>query len=145
MVNYNKVLLMGNLTRDPELRFTTSGNPVTNLRMAVNRVFTGGDGERKEETCFVTVVVWGKQAESCAEYLTKGKPIFVEGRLRSRSFEVEEGKNRNILEVVAERVQFLGRVRKEEEPPEPVKEPSEELATSEEESLEEGTENSEHS
>jgi single-strand DNA-binding protein len=109
MPNYNKVFLMGNLTRDPELRFTTSGAPVTNLRIAINRVFTDSSGERKEEVCFLTVVVWGKQAESCAEYLTKGRPVFVEGRLRTRSFQTEDEKNRTILEVVADRVQFLGR------------------------------------
>ncbi len=110
MPNYNKVLLMGNLTRDPELRFTTSGAPVTNLRIAVNRVFTDGTGERKEEVCFLTVVVWGKQAESCAEYLTKGRPVFVEGRLRTRNIQSqnEEEKNRTVLEVIADRVQFLG-------------------------------------
>lgn len=109
MPNYNKVLLMGNLTRDPELRFTTSGAPVTNLRIAINRIFTDGSGERKEEVCFLTVVVWGKQAESCAEYLTKGRPVFVEGRLRTRNFQTEDEKSRTILEVVADRVQFLGR------------------------------------
>ena len=108
MPNYNKVLLMGNLTRDPELRFTTSGAPVTNLRIAINRVYTDGSGDRKEETCFLTVVVWGRQAESCAEYLTKGRPVFVEGRLRTRSFQTEDEKNRTVLEVVADRVQFLG-------------------------------------
>ena len=115
MPNYNKVLLMGNLTRDPELRFTTSGNPVTNLRIAINRVYTDGGGEKKEETCFVTVVVWGKQAESCAEYLSKGRPVFVEGRLRTRNIETEEGKGRNIVEIVAQRVQFLGGYRKDTE------------------------------
>ena len=110
MPNYNKVLLMGNLTKDPELRFTTSGAPVTNLRIAVNRVFTDGTGERKEEVCFLTVVVWGKQAESCAEYLKKGRPVFVEGRLRTRSIQSQnpEEKNKTILEVIADRVQFLG-------------------------------------
>jgi single-strand DNA-binding protein len=110
MPNYNKVLLMGNLTKDPELRFTTSGAPVTNLRIAVNRVFTNGTGEKKEETCFLTVVVWGKQAESCAEYLTKGRPVFIEGRLRTRIIQSQnaEEKNRTILEVIADRVQFLG-------------------------------------
>ena len=115
MPNYNKVLLMGNLTRDPELRFTTSGAPVTNLRIAINRVFTDGNGDRKEETCFLTVVVWGRQAESCAEYLTKGRPVFVEGRLRTRSFQTEDEKNRTILEVVADRVQFLGRRKAEDD------------------------------
>ena len=121
MASYNKVLLMGNLTRDPELRFTTSGAPVTNLRIAVNRVYTNRAGERKEETCFVTIVVWGKQAESCAEYLRKGKPIFIEGSLRNRNVETEEGKNRNVLEIVAQRVQFLGvRERAEKSPSEEI-------------------------
>lgn len=110
MPNYNKVFLMGNLTRDPELRFTTSGAPVTNLRIAINRVYTDGTGERKEEVCFLTVVVWGKQAESCAEYLAKGRPVFVEGRLRTRTIpsQNEEEKNRTMLEIIADRVQFLG-------------------------------------
>lgn len=110
MPNYNKVLLMGNLTRDPELRFTTSGAPVTNLRIAINRVFTDGTGEKKEEVCFLTVVVWGKQAESCAEYLSKGRPVFIEGRLRTRSIQSQnpEEKNRTVLEIIADRVQFLG-------------------------------------
>jgi single-strand DNA-binding protein len=110
MPNYNKVFLMGNLTRDPELRFTTSGAPVTNLRLAINRVYTDGTGERKEEVCFLTVVVWGKQAESCAEYLAKGRPVFVEGRLRTRTIpsQNEEEKNKTVLEIIADRVQFLG-------------------------------------
>jgi len=110
MPNYNKVFLMGNLTRDPELRFTTSGAPVTNLRIAINRVYTDGTGERKEEVCFLTVVVWGKQAESCAEYLAKGRPVFVEGRLRTRTIQSqnETEKNRTMLEIIADRVQFLG-------------------------------------
>lgn len=110
MPNYNKVFLMGNLTRDPELRFTTSGAPVTNLRLAVNRVYTDGTGERKEEVCFLTVVVWGKQAESCAEYLSKGRPVFVEGRLRNRTIQSqnEDERNRTVLEIIADRVQFLG-------------------------------------
>ncbi len=110
MPNYNKVFLMGNLTRDPELRFTTSGAPVTNLRLAINRVYTDAAGERKEEVCFLTVVVWGKQAESCAEYLAKGRPVFVEGRLRTRTIQSqnEEEKNKTMLEIIADRVQFLG-------------------------------------
>ena len=110
MPNYNKVFLMGNLTRDPELRFTTSGAPVTNLRLAINRVYTNGTGERKEEVCFLTVVVWGKQAESCAEYLAKGRPVFVEGRLRTRSIpsQNEEERHKTVLEIIADRVQFLG-------------------------------------
>jgi single-strand DNA-binding protein len=80
------------------------------LRIAINRVYTDGSGERKEEVCFLTVVVWGKQAESCAEYLTKGRPVFVEGRIRTRTIpsQNEEEKNRTTLEIIADRVQFLG-------------------------------------
>lgn len=107
MVNLNRILLIGNLTRDPELRYTPSGTPVANLRMAVNSIYKSQSGERKEETCFVTVVVWSRQAEICQQYLKKGRPIFVEGRLVSRSWEVE-GKTRSTMEVRADRVQFLG-------------------------------------
>lgn len=107
MASFNRVLLMGNLTKDPELRYTPSGTAVANLRLAVNSSFKGQDGQRKEETCFVTIVVWNKQAETCNQYLKKGRPIFVEGRLISRSWEVE-GKPRSIMEVRADRVQFLG-------------------------------------
>jgi len=108
MANYNKVILMGNLTRDPELRYTPSGTAVVNLRLAVNRRFRDRSGEQREETCFVTAVVWDKQAELCNQYLQKGRPVFVEGRLQSRSFEDASGNRRNVLEVRAERVQFLG-------------------------------------
>ncbi len=110
MPNLNKVFVMGNLTRDPELRFTPSGSPVSTLSVAVNRVYTNRAGERKEEVCYVNVQVWGKQAESCTQYLTKGRPVFVEGRLRNRSIEIGDGKTRNIVEVVANRVQFLSRI-----------------------------------
>jgi len=102
------VLLMGNLTRDPELRYTPQGTAVVNLRLAVNRKFRDRNQELKDETCFVTVVVWDKQAETCNQYLHKGSPIFVEGRLQSRSWEDNAGQKRNVVEVRAERVQFLG-------------------------------------
>jgi single-strand DNA-binding protein len=108
MANFNKVLLIGNLTRDPELRYTPQGTAVVNLRLAVNRRFRDRNQELKEETCFVTVVVWDKQAETCNQYLHKGSPIFIEGRLQSRSFEDNSGQKRNVIEVRAERVQFLG-------------------------------------
>ncbi len=108
MANYNKVILMGNLTRDPELRYTPGGTAVVNLRLAVNRRFRDRNGEQKDEVCFVTAVVWDKQAELCNQYLQKGRPVFVEGRLQSRSFEDSSGNKRNILEVRAERIQFLG-------------------------------------
>lgn len=113
MASLNKVFLIGNLTRDPELRYTPNGTAVVNFGMAINRRFTSPVGEKKEETCFVRVVVFGKQAESCNQYLTKGRLVFVEGRLHYRSWEVE-GEKRSILDVIAERVQFLGVPSKEE-------------------------------
>ena len=109
MPSFNKVFLMGNLTKDPELRYTGGGAPVANLRMAINRVYKLQSGEQKEEVCYVTVVVWRKQAEAAGEHLKKGDPIFVEGRLQSRSWETEDGQKRSAMEVVAERVQFLAR------------------------------------
>lgn len=123
MANFNKVFLMGNLTRDPELRYTASGSPVTSFGLAVNRKYKQGE-EMKEETCFVDITVWGRLGETCSEYLSKGKPVFIEGRLNYRSWETEEGQKRNKLEVVASNVQFLGRAgdnkasnRMEENPP----------------------------
>ena len=107
MASYNRVILLGNLTKDPELRYTPSGTAVANLRLAVNSSFKDQAGQRKEETCFVTVVVWSKQAETCNQYLKKGRPVLVEGRLIYRSWEAE-GKTRSLLEVRADRVQFLG-------------------------------------
>lgn len=115
MANFNRVFLMGNLTRDPELRYTPSGTAVTNLRMAVNRRYKTTTGEIKEETAFITVVAWGRQAETCSQFLAKGRPIFVEGRLQMRSWETPDGQKRNVLEVRASRVQFLGKPRVEEE------------------------------
>jgi single-strand DNA-binding protein len=109
MASLNRVLLIGNLTRAPELRYTPSGMAVSDLRLAVNRGYTTQGGEKREETSFLTVVVWGKQAETCNEYLDKGSPILVEGRLQTRDWETKEGQKRNVVEVVAERVQFLGR------------------------------------
>jgi single-strand DNA-binding protein len=82
---------------------------VADLRLAVNRNYTTQGGEKREETCFLTVVVWGKQAESCGEYLDKGSPIMVEGRLQTRDWETKDGQKRSVVEVVAERVQFMGR------------------------------------
>jgi single-strand DNA-binding protein len=121
MANLNRVFLMGNLTRDPELRYTPNGTAVVNLRIAVNTRFKDQSGGFREETCFLVVVVWGKQAEACNQYLTKGRPVFVEGRLQSRSWETPDGQKRSALEVRADRVQFLGRAREtietEAEPP----------------------------
>jgi single-strand DNA-binding protein len=108
MANFNKVFLIGNLTKDPELRYTPQGTAVVNLRLAVNRRYRDRNQEMKEDVCFVTVVVWDRQAESSNQYLHKGSPVFIEGRLQSRSWEDNSGQKRNVLEVRAERVQFLG-------------------------------------
>ena len=107
MVSLNRVLLIGNLTKDPALRYTPSGTPVANLRLAVISSFKDQSGARKEDTCFVTIVVWSRQAELCNQYLKKGRPVFIEGRLIYRSWEAE-GKTRSTMEVRADRVQFLG-------------------------------------
>jgi single-strand DNA-binding protein len=108
MANLNKVLLIGNLTKDPELRYTPGGLAVANLRMATNRTYKDKSGEKKQEVCFITVVTWDKQAEICNQYLHKGSPLFVEGRLQSRTWDGPDGKKRSVVEVRAERVQFLG-------------------------------------
>jgi len=106
MASFNKVMLMGNLTRDPELRYTSNGSAVTSFGLAVNRKFKQGD-EWKEDVCFVDITVWGKQGENCAEYLSKGRPAFIEGRLQYSTWE-SDGKKKSKLEVVANTVQFLG-------------------------------------
>ncbi len=109
MANFNKVLLMGNLTRDPETRFLPSGQPVCQLGLAVNRVWTDQKtGEKREQTCFVDCVSFGRQAETLGKYMKKGRPIFIEGRLNYRSWENQEGQKRSKLEVVVENFQFLG-------------------------------------
>lgn len=102
----NKVFLIGRLTRDPELRYTPNGQAVATFGLAVNREFIS-KGEKKEETCYLNLVVWGKQAEICAEYLKKGNLIFVEGRLQYRSWETDEKEKRAVVEVRVERFQFL--------------------------------------
>ncbi len=109
MATLNKVLLMGNLTRDPELRRIGDNNTaVCNLSLAMNRRFTTGSGEDREETCFVDIEVWGRQAENCERYLNKGRLILVEGRLRQDRWEDKEtGAARSRLRVRADNVQFL--------------------------------------
>jgi len=105
----NKVFLIGNLTRDPELRYIPSGTAVGKFGLAVNREYLDKtSGEKKDNVCFVDITVWGKQAEVCNQYLSKGRPVFIEGRLEFSSWETKEGDKRSKLEVVAERVQFLG-------------------------------------
>lgn len=109
MANLNKVFLIGNLTRDPELRYIPSGTAVATFTVATGRAYTLASGEKREETCFVRVVAWARTAELCGEYLSKGSPVFVEGRLSSRSWETPEGQKRSTIEVVAQNIQFMGR------------------------------------
>jgi len=108
MANLNKVFLIGNLTRDPELRYTPSGTAVASFGLATTRKYRGQDGEQKEETCFVEVEAWARRAEVISEYLSKGSPVFVEGRLRLDTWETQQGDKRSRLKVVAENFQFLG-------------------------------------
>ena len=109
MANVNKVFLIGRLTRDPELRYGSSGGAICKFGLATNRQWRSQSGEKQEETCFVDLVVFGRQAETCNEYLSKGRPVFVEGRLSFSTWEDREsGARRSKLEVVGERVQFLG-------------------------------------
>lgn len=108
MASLNKVILVGNLTRDPELRYTPSGFPVSRFSIAINRVYTTNSGEKKEEVDFIPIVVWGKQAENCNQYLNKGRLVLIDGRLQQRSWETQEGEKRHTIEVIAQRVQFLG-------------------------------------
>ena len=112
MASLNKVLLIGNVTRDPEIRYTPGGSAVSTLGIATNRKFTTSGGEEREEVCFVDIDVWGKQAESCHANLRKGAPIFVEGRLKFDQWDDRDtGRKRSRLLVTAERVQFLGQAR----------------------------------
>lgn len=121
MANLNRVLLIGRLTREPELRYTPDGTPVANFTIAVNRSFTNQQGEREAD--FIPVVVWRKQAEQCAEYLSRGSEVVVDGRLQIRSYEDRDGIKRKRSEVVAWRVQFLGKLKREEFSPEQPAEP----------------------
>ncbi len=104
---FNKVIMVGNLAADPELRYTAQGTPVANLRLAVNSSVKSGD-EYKDEVLFISVTVWGKQGESCSQYLGKGRQILVEGRLQERSWE-QDGQKKFKMEIVANNVRFLGK------------------------------------
>jgi single-strand DNA-binding protein len=103
---FNRVILVGNLTRDPEMRYTPQGTSVCTFGIAVNRRYKQGE-EMKEETTFVNIVVFGKQADTCGQYLNKGRMVLVEGRLQERRWETEEGQQRSRYEVVAQTVRFF--------------------------------------
>jgi len=109
MANLNKVMLIGNLTRDPEVRYTPKGTAVADLGLAINRYYQGDNGERQEETTFVDVTLWGKQAELAQQYLGKGRPVYIEGRLQMDTWEDKQsGQKRSKIKIVCENMQFLG-------------------------------------
>jgi len=108
MANINRVVLVGNLTRDPELRHTPSGNPVCKLRIAVNTRRKDAQGNWGDKPNYFDVTVWGNQGESCAQFLSKGRPVGVDGRLDWREWEAQDGTKRQAVEIIADTVQFLG-------------------------------------
>lgn len=109
MASFNKVLLLGNLTRDPEVRYTPKGSAVADLGIAVNRQYTLDNGEKREEVTFVDVTFWGRTAEVAGEYLKKGRPIFIEGRLQLDTWDDKQsGQKRSKLKVIGETMQMLG-------------------------------------
>ncbi len=109
MASLNKVMIIGNLGSEPEMRFTPNGNPVTSFRIATNRMYTTPDGERKQETEWFAVVVWNKLAEQCNQYLSKGRLVYAEGRLHTRTWESQDGQKHSRPEIIANRVVFLDR------------------------------------
>src|SRR5918996_5127154 len=108
MASVNKAIIIGNLGRDPEVRFTPSGRAVAKFPIATTESWTDQEGGRQERTEWHNIVVWGKQAESCGQYLAKGRQVYIEGPIRSRSYDDKDGNKRYITEIVAQRVQFLG-------------------------------------
>jgi single-strand DNA-binding protein len=109
MANLNKVMLMGNLTRDPELKYTPKGTAVAELGLAINRIFNSENGEKREETTFVDVTLWGRTAEIAGEFLKKGRPVFIEGRLQLDTWDDKQtGQKRSKLKVVGEGLQLIG-------------------------------------
>jgi single-strand DNA-binding protein len=110
MAGLNKIMIIGNLGRDPEMRYTPSGNSVTSFSVATNRTYTTSEGERRDETEWFNVSAWNKLAEQCNQFLTKGRRVYVEGRLKSRSYEGRDGKTRFVNEITAGHVLFLDQV-----------------------------------
>ena len=108
MASYNRVIVIGNLTRDPELKRTPSGASVCDIRLAVSESYRNKEGERIERPVYVDVVVWNQQAEVCNQYLSKGSPLFVEGRLQYDEWKTPQGDTRSKLRIVASRTQFIG-------------------------------------
>ncbi|OHB84854.1 MAG: single-stranded DNA-binding protein [Planctomycetes bacterium RIFCSPHIGHO2_02_FULL_38_41] len=115
MASLNKVFLMGNLTRDPELRYTSTGLAVASFGIAINRAWTAKTGEQKEDVCYVDVSIFGRRAEIVGEYFNKGNPIFIEGRLQFNQWETKDGQKRSTLRVVADNFQFIGATSKRQQ------------------------------
>ena len=109
MVSVNKMIVIGNLGSEPEMRFTPNGNPVTSFSVATNRTYTTPDGERRQETEWFAVVAWNKLAEQCNQFLSKGRLVYAEGRLRTRTWESQDGQKHYRPEIIANRVTFLDR------------------------------------
>ena len=109
MVSLNKVMIIGNVGSEPEMRFTPNGSPVTSFRVATNWMYTTAEGERRQETEWFTVVAWNRLAEQCNQFLTKGRLVYAEGRLRTHTWESQDGQKSSRTEVVANRVIFLDR------------------------------------
>ncbi|MBU1356416.1 MAG: single-stranded DNA-binding protein [Candidatus Edwardsbacteria bacterium] len=109
LAELNRVFLIGRLTKDPEVRQTSNGTPVTNFSIAINRKYKSASGELKEDTTFVGIVAWQKLAELCQQFLAKGRAVLVEGKMQNRSWETEDGQKRSTLEIRADRIEFLDR------------------------------------
>jgi len=107
-MSVNKVILVGNLGKDPEVRFTNSGSAVARFPIATSEVWNDRDGNRQERTEWHNIIVWGKQGEHCGQYLAKGRQVYVEGSIRTRSYDDKSGNKRYVTEIVAQRIQFLG-------------------------------------
>ena len=125
MAAVNKVILIGHLGADPELRYTPNGTPVANFRIATTERWTNKQGERMESTEWHRIVAWGKLGEFCGQYLNKGKQVYIEGRLRTRSWEDKDGKKQWTTEIIAQRLQLLGKPEKSSTPPEELAAPEE--------------------
>ena len=120
-MSVNKAILIGNLGKDPEVRFTANGKAVARFSIATSEVWNDAEGNRQERTEWHNIIVWGKQGESCGQYLAKGRQVYIEGSIRNRSYDDKSGNKRYITEIVAQRVRFLGggggtRVAQETEP-----------------------------
>ena len=125
MAGINKVILIGHLGADPELRYTPNGTPVANFRVATTERWINKQGERMESTEWHRIVAWGKLGEFCGQYLNKGKQVYIEGRLRTRSWEDKDGKKQWTTEIIAQRLQLLGKPEKSSTPPEELAAPEE--------------------